>query len=69
MLDAIERRLGAAAGALLDGGFVTKAEITARARHVPIYAPPMQRAGRTRPPDQPARRFARRRRVARAHGH
>ena len=55
MLDAIARRLGRLPQAqLLDGGFVTKAEITAAdARQVTVYAPPMQRAGRTRPPDQP----------------
>jgi transposase len=55
MLDAIARRLGQLPQAqLLDGGFVTKAEITAAAaRHVTVYAPPMQRAGRTRPPDAP----------------
>ena len=55
MLDAIAHRLGRLPQAqLLDGGFVTKAEITAAAaRHVTVYAPPMQRAGRTRAPDQP----------------
>ena len=56
MLDAIAQRLGRLPAAqLLDGGFVTKAEITAAdARHVTVYAPPMQRAGRTRRPDAPA---------------
>ena len=56
MLDAIAHRLGGRLpqAQLLDGGFVTKAEITAAdARHVTVYAPPMQRAGRTRPPDAP----------------
>lgn len=55
MLDAIAHRLGRLPQAqLLDGGFVTKAEITAAdARHVTVYAPPMQRPGRTRPPDAP----------------
>jgi len=55
MLDAIAQRLGRLPEAqLLDGGFVTKAEIAAAdARHVTIYAPPMQRAGRTRRPDAP----------------
>ena len=55
MLDAIAQRLGALPQAhLLDGGFVTKAEITAAAeRHVTIYAPPMQRTGRTRPAATP----------------
>ena len=55
MLDAIAHRLGRLPQAqLLDGGFVTKAEITAAdARHVTVYAPPMQRPGRTRRPDAP----------------
>jgi transposase len=55
MLDAIAHRLGRLPQAqLLDGGFVTKAEITAaEARHVTVYAPPMHRAGGTRPPDAP----------------
>jgi transposase len=55
MLDAILRRLGRLPDAhLLDGGFVTKAEITAAAaRDVTIYAPPMQRGGGSRAPDQP----------------
>jgi hypothetical protein len=55
MLDAIAHRLGRLPQAqLLDGGFVTKAEIAAAdARQVTVYAPPMQRAGRTRPPDAP----------------
>lgn len=55
MLDAIAHRLGRLPQAqLLDGGFVTKAEITAaEARHVTIYAPPMQRASQTRRPDAP----------------
>jgi transposase len=55
MLDAILQRLGRLPEAqLLDGGFVTKAEITAAAaRHVTVYAPPMQRAGQTRAPDAP----------------
>jgi transposase len=57
MLDAIATRLGRLPSAhLLDGGFVTKAEITAAtARGVTLYAPPMCRAGRNRPPDQPVR--------------
>lgn len=55
MLDAITDRLGQLPRAhLLDGGFVTKAEVTAAAaRAVTIYAPPMQRPGRTRAPDAP----------------
>ena len=55
MLDAIAHRLGRLPQAqLLDGGFVTKAEITAaEARHVTVYAPPMQRASQTRRPDAP----------------
>lgn len=55
MLDAIHARLRRLPAAhLLDGGFVTKAEITAAAaRDVTIYAPPMQRAGQTRRPEQP----------------
>ncbi|HEX2461574.1 MAG TPA: IS1182 family transposase [Vicinamibacterales bacterium] len=55
MLDVIAHRLGQLPRAhLLDGGFVTKAEITAAAaRSVTIYAPPMQRRGRTRAADQP----------------
>ena len=55
MLDAIVQRLGRLPQAqLLDGGFVTKTEITAaEARQVTVYAPPMQRAGRTRRPDAP----------------
>jgi len=55
MLDAIAQRLGRLPAAqLLDGGFVTKAEITAAdARSVTVYAPPMQRAGQTRQPDEP----------------
>jgi len=55
MLDGLAHRLGQLPQAhLLDGGFVTKAEITAAAaRHVTVYAPPMQRKGKTRPPDQP----------------
>lgn len=55
MLDAIRHRLGRLPQAqLLDGGFVTKEEITAAAaRHVTVYAPPMQRAGRTRRPEAP----------------
>ncbi len=55
MLDAIAHRLGRLPQAqLLDGGFVTKAEIiAAEARHVTVYAPPMQRAGQTRRPDAP----------------
>jgi transposase len=54
MLDAIVQRTGRLPQShLLDGGFVTKAEITAAAaRDVTIYAPPMQRGG-TRAPDQP----------------
>ena len=55
MLDAIAQRLGQLPQAhLLDGGFVTKAEITAAAdRAVTVYAPPMKRAGPSRTPDQP----------------
>jgi transposase len=55
MLEAIEQRLGQLPKAhLLDGGFVTKAEITAAAdRAVTVYAPPMKRAGQSRTPDQP----------------
>jgi transposase len=55
MLEAIEHRLGQLPQAhLLDGGFVTKAEITAAAdRAVTVYAPPMKRAGQSRTPDQP----------------
>jgi transposase len=51
MLDAIADRLGQLPQAqLLDGGFVTKAEITAAAaRDVTVYAPPMQRRGRRAP--------------------
>lgn len=54
MLDAIAQRLGRLPAAqLLDGGFVTKAEITAAAaRDVTVYAPPMKRCG-TRAADQP----------------
>ena len=55
MLDAIAHRLGQLPQAqLLDGGFVTKAEITAAThRQVTVYAPPMQRAPATRAPDEP----------------
>lgn len=55
MLDALAQRLDALPSAhLLDGGFVTKAEITAAAaRGVTVYAPPMQRRSQTRPPEQP----------------
>jgi len=55
MLDALAQRLGALPAAqLVDGGFTTKAEITAAAaRQVTVYAPPMQRASATRPADQP----------------
>lgn len=55
MLDALAHRLGhLPQAALLDGGFVTKDEITAAAaRDVTVFAPPMQRAARTRTPDQP----------------
>lgn len=54
MLDTMAQRLGRLPQAqLLDGGFVTKAEITAAtARGVTIYAPPMQRGG-PRAADQP----------------
>lgn len=54
MLDAIAQRLGRLPQAqLLDGGFVTKAEITAAAaRDVTVYAPPMKRRG-TRAAAQP----------------
>ena len=72
MLDAIAHRLGRLPPAhLLDGGFVTKAEITAAdARHVTVYAPPMLRAGRTRRAGRAGRRrCARGRRVAGADGH
>ena len=53
MLNALTQRLGSLPRALLlDGGFVTKAEITAAAaRDVTVYAPPMQRTGRTRLPE------------------
>ena len=55
MLDALQQRLGRLPDAqLLDGGFVTKAEITAAAaRDVTVYAPPMTRHPRTRTLDQP----------------
>jgi transposase len=55
MLDAIAERLGRGPAAYLaDGGFVTKAAITAAAsRDVTVYAPPMQRAGGPRSPAQP----------------
>lgn len=55
MLDAIAHRLGALPAAqLLDGGFVTKAEITAAtARGVTVYAPPMKRPGQHRAAAQP----------------
>lgn len=55
MLHAIAHRLGQLPQAhLLDGGFVTKAEITAAAdQAVTIYAPPMKRAGQSRTPDEP----------------
>ncbi len=55
MLDAIAARLGCVPAAqLLDGGFVTKAAITAAtARAVTVYAPPMKRPSRSRTPDQP----------------
>lgn len=55
MLDAIAQRLGQLPRAhLVDGGFVTKAAITAAAdRAVTVYAPPMTRAGQSRTPDQP----------------
>jgi hypothetical protein len=55
MLDAIAQRVGGVPTAqLLDGGFVTKAEITtAAARNVTVYAPPMKRRSQTRTPDQP----------------
>lgn len=55
MLDAIAQRLGQLPQAqLLDGGFVTKGEITAAAdRAVIVYAPPMKRAGQSRTPDEP----------------
>jgi hypothetical protein len=55
MLDAIAQRVGQLPRAhLLDGGFVTKADITAAAnRSVTIYAPPMHRAGGTRALDEP----------------
>jgi transposase len=57
MLDAIAARLGHLPHThLLDGGFVTKAEVTAAAtRGVTIYAPPMHQAGRTRALDAPVR--------------
>jgi transposase len=56
MLDALAQRLGALPAAqLVDGGFATKAAITAAAaRQVTVYAPPMQRRGGTRrAADQP----------------
>lgn len=55
MLDEIERRVGRLPDAdLLDGGLVTKEAITTAAeRGVTVYAPPMERQGRQRPPDQP----------------
>lgn len=55
MLDEIERRVGRVPGAdVLDGGFVTKAAITAATdRGVTVYAPPMKRKGDARAPDQP----------------
>lgn len=54
MLEAIRQRVGRLPQAqLLDGGFVTKAEITAAAaRGVTVYAPPMKRRGHRRA-DQP----------------
>lgn len=54
MLDALAQRCGRLPQAhLVDGGFVTKAEITAAdARAVTVYAPPMKRRG-TRAADQP----------------
>lgn len=56
MLDALQQRLGRLPSTyLMDGGFVTKQEITDAAdRDVTIYAPPMQRDG-PRAPDQPVR--------------
>ena len=56
MLDAIAQRLGRLPAAqLVDGGFSTKAEITAAtARAVTVYAPPMRRGSRTRRAEQPA---------------
>lgn len=47
MLDAVAQRLGTLPAVhLADGGFVSKAEITAAAaRDVTVYAPPMQRRG------------------------
>ena len=70
MLDAIAHRLGQLPRAhLLDGGFVTKAEImAAAARSVTVYVPPMQRPGRTRAADQPVPGDCGRRRAAGAHG-
>ena len=55
MLDAIAARVGARPTAhLVDGGFVTKAGITAAAAAgVTVYAPPMRRGHPTRPLDQP----------------
>jgi transposase len=55
MLDAIAQRLGRLPAAqLVDGGFSTKAEITAATdRAVTVYAPPMRRGSRTRGADQP----------------
>jgi transposase len=55
MLDEIEQRLGQLPQTqLLDGGFVTKAEITAAAaRDVTVYAPPMRKGRGPRALDQP----------------
>lgn len=55
MLNALQARLGQLPDAqLLDGGFVTKADLTAAAaRAVTVYAPTMKRGRPTRTPDQP----------------
>lgn len=55
MLNALQARLGQLPDAqILDGGFVTKADLTAAAaRAVTVYAPTMKRGRPTRTPDQP----------------
>lgn len=55
MLNALQARLGQLPDAqLLDGGFLTKADLTAAAaRAVTVYAPTMKRGRPTRTPDQP----------------
>jgi hypothetical protein len=56
MLEVLQQRLGRRPDSyLVDGGFVTKEDITAAAAQaVTIYAPPLQRSGR-RAPDQAVR--------------